>query len=259
MRNRLISILLIAIICICSVTACGNSGDGSLGSMSKSELLEEYNKLAAAYNKLATEHEQLKVTASALTSDGKVSAAITTVGDGTGRFTFNSNDSKIIFPSSFIYPNSTPLVPNGKINITSSVSIAPSSTWITRINGSSLELEQSTNKISGSIKVNQAVQQIPVEQIKSEVLAPWFTSISNETVLYKDIFITSSSFGKQAEVPIMINSENAYLICGMAAFGSNSVTYVFVYRGDQDATKNELIMNLLNTLQIDGYSFVIQN
>ena len=259
MKKRLLSILLVAVTLISSLTACGGTEDGDITKMNKKQLIAEYTKLSSAYDALANELAQLKITAEALTNDGKVSAAITTVGDGSGRFTFNSNDSKIIFPTSFVYPNSEPLVPDGKLNITTSVSVTPSSTWISRINGSSLELEQSTNKISGNIKVNKITEQISIDQLQSEVLAPWFSSMTNTSVQYTDIFIGKTSFGKQAEVPIMINSENAYLICGMAAFGSCSVTYVFVYRGAEDATKNELIKNLLNTIQIDGSSFVIQN
>jgi hypothetical protein len=259
MRNKALSLMLIASISLLTLTACG--GDGStLSSMSKSELIEAYQQLSAQYSSLEDEYEQLDLSYEALSADGTVTEAITTTGDGTGRFTFNSTDSKIIFPNSFVYPNSTTIVPDGKINITSSVAISPSSSWISRINGSALEIEQTVNSISGTIKINAGEDEVDVDSLQTDVLEEWFDNdIAYSGVTYSDIFIDEDPCGKQAETPILIDSENAYLICGMAAYNEYSVTYVFVYRGNQDATKTELIKNLINTISINGDYLLVQN
>jgi hypothetical protein len=187
-----------------------------------------------------------------LGANSGTTSTITVVGDGTGRFTFNSVDSKIIFPAAFTYPNSRPIAPDGELEITRIVKIKPSNNWICRMNGASVELEQTINSISGTVKVTEISEQVMVDQLQSEVLSPWFASIPNSEVIYKDIFINNAVFGKQAEVPIMIDSMEARLVCGMTAYGSYAITYVFVYRGKEDATKNEVIRSIINTISIDG-------
>jgi hypothetical protein len=260
MRNKALSLVLITSISLLTLTACG-SGDGStLSGMSKSELITAYQQLSSQYSSLSTELENVQASYQSLSADGTATEAITTTGDGTGRFTFNSTDSKIIFPNSFVYPNSTTIVPDGKINITSSVSIAPSSSWISRINGSALEIEQSTNGISGTIKINAVEEEVDVDSLQEDVLEEWFDNdIAYSNVVYSNVFINEDACGKQAETPILIDSENAYLICGMVAYDNYSVTYIFVYRGNQDATKTELIKNLINTISIDGSYLLVQN
>lgn len=257
MKKKITCIVLILTLLMTMLTGCGD--EGRFSGMKKSEIINEYENLESAYNDLTEQLVQTQNSLDALSKDGTVNEAITTIGDGTGRFTFNSTDSKIIFPNSFVYPNAQPIVPDGSITITSGVTVSPSSTWISRINGSALELEQSTNKISGTIKVNSITEQLPVDQLLTDVLQPWFDSVSYSGVTYTDIFVGTTSFGKQAETPIMIDSENAYLICGMVGLGTYSVTYVFVYRGDVDSTKNELVKSIINTISINGNTLLIQN
>lgn len=258
MKKKITCAILITALASTMLAGCGK-GDGKFSGMKKSEIITEYENLESAYNDLTEQLVQTQNSLDALSKDGTVNEAITTMGDGTGRFTFNSTDSKIIFPNSFVYPNAQPIVPDGSITITTGVTVSPSSTWISRINGSALELEQSSNKISGTIKVNTITEQLPTDQLLTDVLQPWFDSVSYSGVTYTDVFVGSSSFGKQAETPIMIDSENAYLVCGMVGLGNYSVTYVFVYRGDPDTTKNELIKNIINTISINGNTLLIQN
>lgn len=257
MNKRATCLLLVITTLMTTLTGCGE--EGRFSGMSKTDIIAEYEALEADYLAQTEQLVQTQNSLDALSKDGTVTEAITVMGDGTGRFTFNSTDSKIIFPNSFVYPNAQAIAPDGSITITSGVTVSPSSTWITRINGSSLELEQSTNKISGTIKVNSIVEQLPADTLLTDVLQPWFDTVSYSGVDYTDIFVGTTSFGKQAETPIMIDSENAYLVCGMVGLGSYSVTYVFVYRGTEDVTKNELIRNVINTVKINGNALLVQN
>lgn len=269
MKNRILSTILVIALGISLLTGCGGgTSNGSsdetnplqdLNSMSKSQLLEYSTTLREQYYDLSDKYDQAESALDALNNDGQASESITTAGDGSGRFTFNSLDNKIIFKSDFTYPNSSPILPNGKVDITSDVGISPSSTWISRINGSSLEVENASNNISGTIKVNQIEEQMLVDELQSSVIEPWVETIAYSAIIYKDIFIEDSAFGKQAETPILIDNQDAYLICGMVAFGSYAVTYVFVYRGAQDKTKSELITNMLNTISIAGNVLTVQN
>lgn len=258
MRKYKILSLIIAVSVL--LNACGGTAriDGDYTTYSKEDLLAELSTLQQSYEDKKTELEQTQETLKQLSADGTVTPAITTTGDGTGRFTFNSKDSKIIFPSSFVYPGSESMLPDGKINIVSTVNVRPSSTWITRINGSALELENTSTGISGTIKVNNSTQVIEQGKMEDEVLKPWFDQMNLTTLTYTDIFAEQNIVGKQAETPIMIDSENAYLVCGMALVNGVAVTYIFVYRGNMDTTKSDLIKTVLNSINIEGSELTVQ-
>ena len=257
MKKRVTCIVLILTLLMTMLTGCGD--EGRFSGMKKAEIIAEYEALETSYFEQTEQLVQTQNSLDALSKDGTVNEAITTIGDGTGRFSFNSTDSKIIFPNSFVYPNAHPIVPDGSITITTGVTVSPSSTWITRINGSALELEQTTNSISGTIKINSITEQLPVDTLLADVLQPWFDTMAYSGVNYTDIFVGTTSFGKQAETPILIDGEDAYLVCGILGLGSYSVAYVFVYRGEKDETRNELIRNIVNTIKINGNALLIQN
>ena len=258
--KKIVSTIIAMSLSLVTLVGCGGTADpNNLNSYSKKQLIEGYQVLQAQYNEQLNVNTQLQNTLTALSEEGKVTPAISIVGDGTGRVTFNSNDSKIIFPSTFNYPSSIETQPDGKINITSSVSIKPTSNWISRFSGSALDVEQSTTGISGTFKVNNITQGLTLDQIKNEVLQPWFDEVAYTTVNYNNIFIGQTAVGVQAETPILIDSENAYLICGMAASGDVSITYIFVYRGSNDSNKDDFIKTLINTMTVNGNPVSITN
>lgn len=242
-----------------TLTACSEAvSDARFEGMSKNEIIGYYLELEQSYSDLDNEYKSTQATMNALQSDDSLTSAVSSVGDGTGRLTFNSVDSKIIFPSSFQYPGAETAAPSSKVNIVNNVTVTPSSTWIFKLNGSTLELEHSSG-ISGIIKVGQVYEAYDSELLKTDVIAPWFSSLPASQVKYKDIFVDESKFGCQAETPTMIDSEDAYLKCGMVAYGENSITYVFAYRGSQDSTKDESIMSVLNSITINSGQVSINN
>lgn len=256
MKKKVISVLLCTTMVIVALTGCGlGSNKGGIESMSKDQLIQ-------AYNNLVSENESIKHQLNTYASDGKeVKPSIDIMGDGSGKINFNSNDSKIIFPSSFLYPTSTSSSPDGSIAITQDVTIKPSSNWIVKLNGASAELQHTQQNTSATIKATTIEQQLTSDEIKTSVLEPWFANITNDSssVVYSDIFMDGESYGMQAELPIMIDTENAYLVCGMAGVGSVAVTYVFVYRGEQDPDKTEAIKNVINSINITGSQLSVQN
>jgi len=258
--SKIVSAIMVVSLMVLTTTGCGKEPNpGDVSTLSKSELLQAYQALQAQYNEQIATNTQLQNTLQALSDEGKVTPAISVVGDGTGRVTFNSNDSKIIFPNSFNYPTAVETQPDGRIDITSTVSIKPTSNWIVKFTGSALDVEQSTTGISGTFKVNTITQGSTPEQLKDDVIQPWFDEVAYTTVNYSNIFIGQTAVGVQAETPILIDSENAYLICGMAASGNTSITYIFVYRGSNDSTKDDFIKSLINTMTVNGNTVAITN
>lgn len=250
MKKKLVSITLIVALALTTLSGCGVSDERFKG-MSKNDIITQYQTLEAAYTEMTTKYSELETVLSGIQSEDAPTAAISITGDGTERLTFNSTDSKIIFPTAFQYPGSEQIAPSGSINIIKNISVSPASTWIFKLNGATLELEHSSG-ISGTIKVGEIQSQYDVNSLQSEVLSPWFEGLPPSSINYKDIFIGQTKFGVQATTPTMIDSEDAFLRCGMLGYGTYSITYVFVYRGEQDITKDESIVNVINSIDING-------
>jgi hypothetical protein len=262
MKKKLISIIVATTIVASLLTGCESSSQekdpNDLTTYSKEDLIASINSYTNYINVLESNYSELNTMYQALTTEEQPTAAVSMTGDGTNRLTFNSVDSKIIFPTSFQYPNSTTIQSNGSINIVDNVQISTTSNWITKLNGTTLELEHSSG-ISGTIKITGISEQYDVSALKDEVLSQWFTSLPESSVIYKNIYFDGVQCGVQATTSTMIDSENAYLRCGMAATGDYAVTYIFVYRGTQDSTKDECVTNLLNTIKTYGAEFQVQD
>lgn len=237
----------------CVLTGCEKTGSGKYPEFDQYSFdqLAEYaialrqddEQVREQYNKLNELYKQ--------SSGGSApTSAISETGDGTGRFTFNSVDSKIIFPSTFEYPNSMRATGESSVKITDKVSIVPGQNWMFKIVNQTLDVESITG-VSGTIKVGIQPSALTGDEIKNQVLAPWFEHIPAESINYSDIIINEGRYGAQAVTPTLISSEDAQLRCGMFAYGQTCVTYVFVYRGEKDITKDESITNFLNTVVIE--------
>ena len=257
MRKRLLSVLLVVII---TFSACGQSNGEAVPveKMSKKELLQQYYSLLDLYSSLQQEKNNIESLYNALNVDSTPTAAIGYVGDGTGALSFNSRDSKIIFPDTFGYPGAAQTKANNRVYITDGVYVMPGTNWVIKLNGTTLEMEHS-NGISGIIKIGDVGVIFGADQLRDEVLAPWFNGISGANVSYSDLFSSNSSsaIGVDAYLPIMIDKEDATLRCGMASIGTRAVTYIFVYRNDpmnpqQDVSRDESIVSVINSIVVDG-------
>jgi hypothetical protein len=258
MRKKLLGLLLITSLTMTTLTGCGSGSGDELESKSKAELIEMYNTLATNYDSLNAQFSDYRALNDGMQSENEVTAAISITGDGTGRFTFNSVDSKIIFPTAFQYPGSTATSGDGQVDIVNNISITPSSNWICKINGSTLELENTSSNISGTIKIGQQNYLYTAEELKTDVLSAWFEGLPQSQVNYTYIYVNNQPYGVQATTPTTIDSEDAYLRCGMLASDNYCITYVFVYRGSQSTDKDESITNLLNSIKILDQGIIVE-
>ena len=249
MRKQIISIILLIGTLMTSVIGCGVS-DPMFKGKNKDELIQMYKNLETEYNALATQYNELNTVYQAAVNQGPT-AAVSALGDGTGRLTFHSVDSKIIFPEAFKYPGSEQTSASGSISIVKNVAVTPGQNWICKLNGASIEMEHSSG-ISGIIKVGEVTEYYKQESLQDEVLAPWLSKLPKDLIRYENIFINGAAVGTQAVTPTIIDSEDSFLRCGMLAYGDYTVTYVFVYRSLEDATKNESILNVLNSIKMNG-------
>lgn len=262
---RLVALFSALVMSASTLTACGEkhiSNDPVCNGKTWEEVVALYQQTNTNLANALSENERLKSELNAYTNnaDGN-KAAITVTGDGTNRMTFNSNDSKIIFPSSFEFPGSTKAPSNGSISIVENVEIAPGTNWTQRSSGATLDLEH-TSGISGTIKIGKLstiTGYYNFNTLKADIIEPWAAGLPLSTgVNYSEITDSATnSIGCAASTPTLIDSENAMLKFGMLSVQDLTVVYVFVYRGTQDVSKDESIANLLNSISIYGNNIVV--
>lgn len=268
MRNktiRLVALFSALVLSASTLTACGEkhlSDDPTYNGKSWDEVVDMCKEANVNLNNAISEQQRLQAELNAYTnnSDGN-KAAITVTEDGTNRMTFNSNDSKIIFPSSFEFPGSTKAPSNGSIAIVENVKIAPGTNWIQRSSGATLDLEH-TSGISGTIKIGKLSEitgYYNFNTLKADIMEPWAAGLPLSTgVSYSEITDSATnSIGCAASTPTLIDSENAVLKFGMLSVQDLTVVYIFVYRGTQDVSKDESIANLLNSISIYDNNIIV--
>lgn len=247
--KKLLTTATIMSLTLVTLTGCKNKDPLSYEEMDKEQLVEELYAMDNKYDTIFKENEKYKDMLKVLDSSGSTAPSISVMNDGSGHLTFNTYDSKMIFPNTFVYPGTVEISANTKIVLADQFSISPTNGWITKLNGASLELEHSSG-ISGLIKVGSIDELYVTGSFREDILQPWFKDISTDTVVYSDIFVNNKMWGGQAKAPIYIDEELAYLKAGMYGLGKYSVQYVFVYRGANDPGKDELVDSLLNTMEL---------
>ncbi len=274
MKKRLLSLVLAVTIAATTLSGCGQNkvnedGTPNYSAYTKEELIQTIGNLQFNYQTLAKQKSDLDKMYESLTSMDSPKTSIGVVQDGTGNYSFNSIDSNIIFDPEFNYPGSVSISPTGTVNIVNNVSVTPGSNWAMRMNGSALELQHLGNKnevdgITGTILVSKYDgTPIPSADLMNNVLMPMFNNdLSPEQVKkakFQEIFIGNKTSGVQATVPIMIDSENAFLRVGLTSFGGSSLLYVFVYRSEQDTVKDESIRSVIKSITIAGQSLNVND
>lgn len=251
-----------------SLVGCGkedpNKSDKypELNGATRDEIIDKLMEYNTANGELEQKVNDLTVSLNALSeSQSSVpSEVISSVGDGTNRMTFNTIDSKIIFPDSFAYPGST--APNGDTYVTiSGVKMKFNSNWIVKMNGNSVEL-QYDDGIVGTIKVSESTMVMHYDLILNDVMKPWFEGLPNPQATYQKIRLNNEDDGSgvHAETPTTIDSDTAYLHCGMIHNDPDNkvVLYVFTYRNasGSDTAKNDIIKNVISSIEFSDIAKV---
>lgn len=237
-------------------TGCSKSDD-PLAEYSKNELIDMLNE---AYDDIAEKDEtigQQQTLLEGIQEEVNVTSAISRMEDGTNRLTFNSINGKIVFPEPFLYPDSTQSPNTSSLNITENLTIVPTSNWLIKMDGTTLELEHISG-IEGMIKAGDIKKVIPNEEYQGQ-FTKFFTEFPPETITYSKLFLKDNWWGMQATTPTRIDGEDAYLRCGMVGFSKQCFTYMFVYRGEKDNSKDETILNLIKTIQLYGQELRIES
>lgn len=243
--------LALAVISIISLAGCKDENQDPLLSESKESLvsmIHSNEETIISLNDKITELDQLL---KGIQGEKVETSGIEEMDDGTGRLTFVSVDGLIKFPVEFNYPGATQATNEStRVNINETFSFKPTSNWLVKVDGASVTLYHESG-ISGKItagKRDKQVQKTTLEDVKTYMNESFFSELPPEQIQYSSLFIDGTEFGWDAQSHTFIDSKDARLRCGLLGYSDQSLQYFFVYGGEQDSAKDEVIISLLNTV-----------
>lgn len=259
-KHKRICTLIIATCCLMTTLSGCNKETDPLSSLSKDELIAKVNSIQAELDGSYTLIEELQDKMKGIIDTEEDTAGITEFSDNSGRLTLQSVDDKVTLPQPFEYPASTQTYNASTISLTDSVYIKPSANWVVRLSGTQIDFYHSESDISGIIKIGQRdmTQKTPlVEEITNTILT-FFESMPQTTVRTSKIYLEQNWLGTDASASTFIDEAEAEIRCGMVGISNTNITYMFVYGGQQDYGKDELIVTLLQTMNVYGQQFRIE-
>lgn len=244
--------LSLASLTLVGLVGCSNEDEDPLMSESKESLVAMINEGNTRENEYLTRISELETLLKGVQGEEVETSGIETMDDGTGRETFVSTDGQITFPVEFNYPGATQATNEETcVKINEAFSVRPTSNWTVKVDGASIELYH-TSGISGKITVGKRdrdVQKTTLDELKTYMNDTFFAELPPESITYNTIFINGKEFGWDASSHTFIDSEDAKLRCGLVGYSDQSLQYFFVYKGEDDSAKNEVILSLLQTIK----------
>lgn len=233
-------VLLIIIICL---SGCGG--------VSKSDLEFENNQLNAEISTLKTEVDKLNSTLKALSSDGSVKPAVSNINAKSDKQTFNKLADKVVFTTPLEYPDSSQAPNNAKFSLSNNVSVTPTNNWLMVSDGTSLEMNHPAG-IHGVIRVVKIQKQLKNELLEERLQEFIKQFPKDSSISYGDIFLDNYCSGKYADTMTTVDGKKAIIRVGMVGAANTGALYAFYYDGEQDKIKDELIDNIIKSIDING-------
>lgn len=258
--TRVLSLTILPIMMLTLFTGCGNKDENSdpLMQMSKEELIATIYGLQTvnqdAENELNSLQEQIDELQSALDARGDVEekGTITEMEDGTKRLTFNTVDGVITLPVEFAYPGTEMTANTSSINVNNQVKVTPGSTWTAILDGTTLKLSN-IEAIAGNITVgqlNKEGEEFKVANLQEYVSTTLLEGFPCERPVWTKLFLTDRQRGVDMTCKTTIDGEPGVIRCGVIGVSGLSIQYMFVYKGEDNSTKNELVRSLLTSMTI---------
>jgi hypothetical protein len=241
------------LIVIAMVIALMTSSLGCKGK-SKADIQNELDEAIFMLNQSETKVQSLETALKAL--NGNNSGSEISEIEIKDNSAFMEVSNMLVFKSPFIYMGAIDAASDGYVNITKNVALMPSSNWEIRFSGPGIELSHPSG-IGGTIKVGRITNVIQPADLAKSVIDPFLTKLSPSNISYGDIFIGDTFWGKSCIAKIGTQEEPYMILLGTLGIGTSSVNYIFMYSGENDNTKNELVEMLLSTLRVNGSAVTV--
>ena len=169
---------------------------------------------------------------------------------GTGYFQMDVNNSLMVFPSQFGYPNSTSGVPGYTITFNEGLcSLNAQSGWEITAVQSVLYTYNKEQMIQGQFSPGKLNKEGGSTEADKDALQAyiksWFETASTDYT-FSDIYLgDSTKAGVSGRCTVQIDGQSYVINCGMVSDGKTTLTYMFTYAGGINQTKEDAIKNLV--------------
>ena len=250
MNRRIISLLLVVTSLMCLLAGCGKE-EGPYDKYEREELEVMLDDYLLKTQNLEIQVSKLQQQLQGVQAEKVEKPAISQFGD-LDRLTLYIDNGTVKLPADFEYPNSIQSANTSTVNISEHISVKPSSNWVVNLNGTTVELYHPNSGIFGTIKVgsiDKTTKRVLPQELQNH-MNEFFSKMPPEEITYNRIYIQENWMGMDAASHTYIDEEDARLRCGMLSFGDECVTYMLAYKGEQDSDKDDLILNLLQSMKI---------
>lgn len=237
-----------------SLTSCKKDPDADPRlEMSKEELIAQIDDVTNNWVAAMDERDELQA-ALDMKDNTEERGTIREIEDGSKRRTFTTVNNMITLPVDFAYPGTEMTGENASISIVSSVKInKPSPTWASVFEGTTLNLYNLEEDIAGNITVGQLTaegQEFKVTGLQEYMEQTLLKDVPYDSSSWTKLFLSDRQRGVDVTCRVLIDEDPAMMRCGIIGTGELSVQYMFVYKGEKDAIKDDLIRSILRNISI---------
>lgn len=158
---------------------------------------------------------------------------------------FVTIEGKLKLPNRLKLPNASDDANNSNILVGSQFKYTPSSNWLVKMNGATLELTH-PSKIWGTVKAVKVLESV-LEPEMQGILQSFFSGYPTTTISYRKVFMDDRVVGMIADAEITVDSKPYMLNVGFVTRGEFGQLYLFTYEITEQAVQQELIDLLVNS------------
>ena len=180
-----------------------------------------------------------------------------TLNQPTDLFQLNINDSMIVFPEEFGYPNALPGVPTYTVNFnTGDCSLVPPKGWEVSAKDNILYVYNGVHMVYGQFIPGVVDTQSGSEAASTDVLQSylesWFKTTQG-TYKFSTIYLgDQSKSGVRGQCIAEADGQSVVLNCGLISDGKTTMTYMFTYLGAENQAKEEAIQSIVSNCYVGG-------
>lgn len=153
-------------------------------------------------------------------------------------------DGLLEYSGSYQAPNTS------SVNLLDTASIAPSSNWSIRLEGTTSYYSHPSGVV-GVIKMSNISSEIDEMYYQEDLIDPFLNALPHDGSKTSRIYVDTTYAGLATETSITANEEPAILKFGVFGKGTTACVYCFYYDGKKDATKSELVDTLIKSMYIE--------
>ena len=178
---------------------------------------------------------------------------------GTGYFQMKTDESKLVFPGEFGFPNSQSGVAGYTVTFNDGTcTLTPPGGWEITAVSSVLYVYNKEQMVQGQfvpgrIDTSSGSDIADTETLRNFMKGYFMTADANYT--FTDIYLGDSSrMGVHGHCVVNTSDGTVVINCGMITNNQTTMTYVFTYSGAENQAKEDIIKNMIASCSIGGYA-----